>query len=79
MWRRFKELTIVDAACKFAPSQGGKTMTHEMRNAEAAETKRAYKRPTLLHFGTLRQITLAVGNSKNKDGGTVKNQTKTQV
>jgi hypothetical protein len=37
-----------------------------------------YKAPTVFEYGTLREITLAVGNAKNVDGGTGKGASKTQ-
>jgi len=38
-----------------------------------AEGKMAYTSPELISYGTLREITLSLGNKGAKDGGTGKN------
>ena len=46
--------------------------------AEPSQAKAAYAAPTLVRWGTLRDMTLAVGSSGNNDGGKGKSPKKTR-
>jgi hypothetical protein len=46
--------------------------------AEVAQAKAAYAAPTLVRWGTLRDMTLAVGSSGGNDGGKGKQPRKTR-
>jgi hypothetical protein len=45
---------------------------------QSADAKKAYEAPTLLHWGNLRDMTQAVGNSGGKDRGRRKGQKRTR-
>jgi len=43
--------------------------TAEGSTSQAVSPKRSYQKPKLFHFGSLREITLAVGTQGAFDGG----------
>lgn len=44
----------------------------------SSEVKKPYQAPTLVRWGTLRELTEAVGNRGGRDGGKQKNRKKTR-
>ena len=48
-------------------------------SAKISSPRAPYKSPTLVEYGTLRDVTLAVGNRGAPDGGLVANVDKTKV
>ena len=45
---------------------------------QSADAKKSYEAPILLHWGNLRDMTLAVGSSGGNDGGKGKQPRKTR-